>query len=446
MSQQALDLRRSIQIVRRHKILVVIVVALGVLGGTAYAVLKPPMLTSTALIALPQSPLSAAPAAATSGTDPFTATQEVIAGTYQVLVNALPNVRPAMSVEHLRRDVQVGSPAPDIISINAKGKNAADAEATANAVANSYVAFVNSAKSPVGHVSAQLLEPATSASGPARTERDVIFALLGAVAGILVGAIVALAIGRIERRLRDRDEIANSIGIPVFASFPVAHPSDAAGWTKLLEGYKPPAVDAYRLRQALQQLGAASLNGSNGSGRDRASFTVMSLSSDPGALAIGPQLAVFAASQGIPTTLVIGPQQDAKATATLRTACAVPPPASSKRQSRLQAAVVDSDVDLPSDTALTVVVAVVDGQYPQVPDTLRTAATVLGVSAGAATAEQLARAAMSAALDGREIAGILVADPEPEDRTTGRIPQLQGPTHRRLLPTRLKGMTTEIKR
>jgi len=53
---------------------------------------------------------------------------------------------------------------------------------------------------------------------------------------------------------------------------------------------------------------------------------------------------------------------------------------------------------------------------------------------------------MSAALDGREIAGILVADPEPEDRTTGRIPQLQGPTHRRLLPTRLKGITTEIKR
>jgi len=446
MSQQALDLRRSVQIIRRHKILVVMVVALGIFGGAAYAVLKPPMLTSTALVALPQSPLSAEPAATAGGTDPFTATQEVIAGTYQVLLDALPNVRPVMSVEQLRRDVQVASPAADIISISAKGKNAADAETTANAVASSYVAFVNSPKSPVGHVSAQLLEPATSASGPPPTERKVIFALLGALAGVVVGAIVALAVGRIERRLRDRDEIANSIGIPVFASFPVAHPSDAAGWTKLLEDYKPPAVDAYRLRQALQQLGAASINGSNGSGRDRASFTVMSLSSDPGALAIGPQLAVFAASQGIPTTLVIGPQQDAKATATLRTACAVPPPASSKRQGRLRAAVIDSDVDLPLDTTLTVVVVVVDGQYPQVPDTLRTAVTVLGVSAGAATAEQLARAAMSAALDGREIAGILVADPEPEDRTTGRIPQLQGPTHRRLLPTRLKGITTEIKR
>ena len=31
---------------------------------------------------------------------------------------------------------------------------------------------------------------------------------------------------------------------------------------------------------------------------------------------------------------------------------------------------------------------------------------------------------MSAAVDGREVAGILVADPESTDRTTGRIPQL----------------------
>ena len=38
MSQKALDLRRSIQIVRRHKVLVGILVALGILGGAAYAI------------------------------------------------------------------------------------------------------------------------------------------------------------------------------------------------------------------------------------------------------------------------------------------------------------------------------------------------------------------------------------------------------------------------
>ena len=60
MSQQALDLRRSIQIVRRHKLLVGIMVALGLLAGGAYAVLHPPMVTSTALVLLPQSGQAAA--------------------------------------------------------------------------------------------------------------------------------------------------------------------------------------------------------------------------------------------------------------------------------------------------------------------------------------------------------------------------------------------------
>ena len=175
MSQQALDLRRSMQIVRRHKILVGIVVVLGILGGAAYAVLKPPMLTSTALVAL-QEPASAQQAnsssTTTGGADPFTTTQEIVAGSYPVLVDALPDVRPAMSFDELRHNVQVGSPSPGIISVNAKGKNAADAEATANAVANSYIRYVSSPRSAVGRIQAQLLESASSATGPAPIESD----------------------------------------------------------------------------------------------------------------------------------------------------------------------------------------------------------------------------------------------------------------------------------
>ena len=53
MNQQALDLRRSIQIVWRHKILVGAVVVLGILAGGAYGYLNPPTLTSTALVVLP---------------------------------------------------------------------------------------------------------------------------------------------------------------------------------------------------------------------------------------------------------------------------------------------------------------------------------------------------------------------------------------------------------
>jgi len=470
MSQQALDLRRSMQIVRRHKLLVGIVVALGLAGGAAYAVHKPPMLTSTALVAL-QQPVSQQQANSTAGAtangiDSFTATQQIVAGSYPVLVDALRNIRPSIPLDDLRHNVQVGNLSADIISITAKGKNAAAAEATANAVANSYISYVSSSRSAVGRVQAQLLQSANVATGPAPIEEMIIFALLGGLVGALIGVIVALAVGRNDRRVRARDDIANSIGIPVLASVPVAHPSAAAGWTKLIENYKPAAVHSWQLRTALQQLGmprhgfdrpAYDGNGNSLFGNDRVSrwdddgdpFSVMvlSLSSDSGALALGPQLAVFAASQDVPTVLVIGPQQDATATATLRTACAASLSEASTRRGMLRLIAYDEggSFDVQPDTALVVVVAVVDSRAPKMPDTMRTSATVIGVSAGAATAEQLARAAVVAGADGREITGILVADPDPADPTTGRIPHLDRPA-RRGLPSRLRGVVTEIKR
>jgi capsular polysaccharide biosynthesis protein len=469
MSQKALDLRRSMQIVRRHKFLVGFVVVLGIAAGAAYAVLRPPMLTSTALVAL-QEPASLQQSGnnttTTGGVDTFTATQEIVATSYPVLSHALPHVRPAMSFDELRHNVQVGSPSSAIISVSAKGKNAADAEATANAVANSYIQYVSSPNSAVGRVQAQLLESASVATGPTPVKQMIIYGLLGGLAGALIGVIVALAVGRNDRRVRTRDEIANSIGIPVLASVPVAHPSAARGWTKLFESYKPAAVHSWQLRTALQQLGMPGLgldrpgydsNGSSFHDNDRAfvydgdgdrfSLMVLSLSSDPGALALGPQLAVFGASQGIPTALVIGPQQDVAATATLRTACAVPLHEESMRHGKLRLIAYDEGggFDMQPDTALLIVVAVVDSRAPKMPDTMRTNATVIGVSAGAATAEQLARAAVVAGADGREITGILVADPDPADQTTGRIAHLGRPARRRL-PNRLRGVVTEIKR
>jgi len=179
----------------------------------------------------------------------------------------------------------------------------------------------------------------------------------------------------------------------------------------------------------------------------------LTLSSDPGAVALGPQLAVFAASLGIPTTLVIGPQQDANATATLRTA-ATPLPQSVEPSRPLRVVVADEgdtgelntdELNKELNTAFAVVVTVVDSRTPNMPPTPRTTATVLGVTAGAATAEQLARAATAAAADGRDIFGILVANPDPGDQTTGRIPRL-APQLRRPLPTRTNDVPTETRR
>jgi capsular polysaccharide biosynthesis protein len=448
MSQQALDLRRSVQIVRRHRLLVGIMAALGLLVGGAYAVLYPPMVTSTALVVLPQSGQAALNGAAEAGNgvpDPYTATQEVIAKSNPVLLGALPDVRPAMSINELRGEVDTESLTPYIISVSVQGKTAADAAANTNAVAKSYIRYMGSASNPGGKVPAQLLQSATSATGSGPLKQIAIYALVGAIAGALIGAVIALAISRSDRRLRERDEIADSLGVPVLASFPVDHPADPKGWTKLLEDYKPGALHALQLRKALQQLQMAAADVSAGSQDGRWSFTVLSLSTDPRALALGPQLAIFAASQGIPTALVIGPQQDATVTATLRTACAAPP-GSSKLPIHLQVLVTDlNDVGVQPNAVLTVVVAVVDSRSPQVPDTIHTTAALLGVSAGAATADQLARAAVNAASNGREITGILVADPDSADTTTGRLPQL-GRGGERRMPTRMTGIATGTRR
>jgi capsular polysaccharide biosynthesis protein len=444
MSQQALDLRSSVKIVRRHKVLVGFAVALGILLGVGYGVLNPPMFTSTALVLLP--PPANAAALANAAPDSFVQTEIVIAGSSPVLSNALPDVRPVVSLAELRGEVQISSVTSYIISFTAGGKRAADAEATANAVARSYIAYVTPANGPVGQVLATLIQPAANATGRGWLETLIIDGLIGALAGGLIGVVVALAISRNDKRLKERDEMANAIGVPVLASIPASRPTDAAGWTRLFEDYKPGVVHAWRLRKALQQLGVSVRAPGIADHGTRSAIGVLSVASDPEALALGPQLAVFAASLGIPTALLVGPQQDANITATLRTACAVPPPASSKRAAQLRVTVNDDGgPDVPPGAALIVVVMVVDGQAPRMPDTIRTTAAVLGVSAGGATAEQLARAAVSAAVSGHEIVGILVANPESTDNTTGQIPQLAQPMRNRL-PTRLSGRTTEIRR
>jgi capsular polysaccharide biosynthesis protein len=456
MSQQALDLPRAVQTVRRHRVLVGIVALLGLLIGAAYVTLIPPKFTGTALVLLPEDAQSSqsaqsvqdGTATGTNTVDAYTAVQVVIAGSDPVLSGALPNINPPISVTKLRGEVRVASTISGVISIGATGASLAEANATANAVANSYVAYVGQKNSPV-HAVARVLQRAINATGSSRLIALISTPLIGALVGVLLGVIVSLLISRKDQRLRERDEIANSIGIPVLSSVPVGHPSDAAGWTRLMEDYKPAAVDAWQLRTALQQLGMTEHDllgrpSARGDG-DGFSLTVLSLSCDPRALALGPQLAIFAASQGIPTALVIGPQQDTNATAGLRTAGAVPPSTSSKRPHPLRVTVCDDgEVAGQADAALIVVVVVVDDQAPEIPDTMRTTATVIGVSAGAVTADQLARTAVVAAADGREITGILVADPDSADRTNGRIPRPGQQVRRK--PYRLEGMVTEIRR
>lgn len=425
MNQQPLGLRGCIQAVRRHRVIVGAFLLLGLLAGGGYSVTNPPLLKSSALVVLPQSVRSVA-------------TQVVIAQSDPVLGRSLAEVGPTLTLQDLQKRVEIKTLTSNILSITAQGTTAEQAERIANSVAASYIAYVGSADGPTGRVQARFLERATSATGTSVVIHVVLLAGMGALAGGLVGAIIAVAISRGDRRLRERDDIADSIGVSVLAAMQVERPSDPGGWTRLLGNYQPTAVEALRLRTALQHLGMTDQGRATGR-----SVAVLSLSGDRTALAIGPQLASFAAGLGIPTALVLGPQQDPDAAATLRAACAA-----MEKQARpvrnLWAVVTDlDDVGQLPDVGLTVVVSVVDSQSPNTALTTRTTETVLGVSSGAATAEELARVAASAVSDGRYISGILVADPDPADRTTGRLPELTMPGRPRM-PTRVASRSRSV--
>jgi capsular polysaccharide biosynthesis protein len=429
MSDQPLDLRRVVQLLWRRKFLVASAAALGLLAGAGYAARYPPLVSSTALVVL--SP---------TVNDP--ATQAVIVASEPVLAEAVTKLKPDTSLDSLRSQLQVKRPTSTIISINTEGKTAAVAEGAANAVADSYIAFASSGNSPAGRARPHLLQPATSASGTSLPIHMIIIGGFGLLLGTVLGAIGALAISRRDNRLRRRDDIADAIGIPVLASLAVAHPSEPAAWIRLLEDYQPGTGDGWRLRKALHYLELAEAMPTSRS-PGGSSLTVLSLSSDPKALALGPQLAVFAASIGIPTALIVGPQQNANATAALRAACAGthPPP----RGRRPQLIVSDQGGTVtPPQAGLSIAVAVVDGLAPRVTGLIRTHTTVLGVSAGAVTAGQLARVAATAAADGRHLSAILVADPDPSDHTTGRVPQLTRSAGGRM-PSRIIGASMKAK-
>lgn len=418
-----MDLRMLLHAVRLHKAIFAIIVAAGIAGGVAYTLVRPPLLATKALVVVLNTK--------------HIGTQAVIAGSEPVMRAAAKQVHSSTPVATLQRRVQITN-IDNVLQIKAEGATADDASDLADAVAVAYKDYLQTHPGSGQHAVASILQYAAPPTGATLRTAAIENGVFGALAGVLLGVIVAVAMGRSDRKLRERDEIAGAIGVPVLASIPVVHPSDTAGWTRLLNEYEPAVVHAWNLRKALRYIGVSDVRYNGGPG---VSVTVVSLSSDRRALAVGPQLAVFASSLGIPTVLAVGSQQDRHAVATLSAACTMAAAALIGESGGLQFAVGDyRDASQISGAALTVAVAVVDAKNPELPVMMRTNATVLAVTSGAVSAEQLARVAVSVTGDGRDIAGILVADPDSTDRTTGRLPQLaEMPRRRQSAPRRLPG-------
>lgn len=294
-------------------------------------------------------------------------------------------------------------------------------------------------------VDASIIQDASPGKRPGLVGRFMVNMLLGLAAAVVIAAIFLLVFGRRDRRLRYRDEIADAVGTTVIASIRSRAPRAVAGWTSLLEGYDPGAVDSWALRQALRQLvlgesaiGSRQADRSEGAVRPAASITMVTMSDDPRALAMGPQIAAYAASVGVRTRLVIAQRHEAADA--LWAACSRVRGDEEVRPGLFVSTRPDEQSDEQHEVDLTIVLAVVDRGKPELLDLPGATLTILAVSAGSATAEDLARTAVKADDAGSRIGGIIVADPDNLDRTTGRLLQHER-SHQVPLPSRLTGMT-----
>jgi hypothetical protein len=283
-----------------------------------------------------------------------------------------------------------------------------------------------------------VVQQATEAGGPSTFLRALVWAPLGALICTILAAIVLLVATRRET-LRLRDEIADAVGSPVLAAVASRPQRSVAGWSTLLESYQAKPTESWAFRQLLRGLVPTNRKGElRAAGRldHPHSLTVVSLSGDGSGLAIGPQLAAFAASQGVPTRLIAATGHESAAS--LWAACA------DKREVAGRPGSLHLG-DAPDGKAigLTIILVVVDRMRPKLGDAPASAATILSVASATTTEQELARVAIAVDDAGRRIDGIVVADPDQTDQTSGRH-TMDERSRRPALPTRLTGVPSSF--
>ncbi len=510
MSDTLLDVRSTRALLRRRNRVVLAATLLGLALGIAFVLAVPPSLTSKALVLLPTPTLD-------QGESRDVPTQVRIALSARVLTKAGDSLRPRLGEREVERRVNVTAPTDQLLQIESSSRDAAQAKALAQAVAQSYVAFVKEADQQVtsvagselatretdlqaqievlqkeieaalarqrgvspqsadGRKEAQLLaglrtdqadlslrldkvkseistltpagsatsagtsvlQDASPAIGQSTAQRLFLWGPAGAFVGFAACVVVLLGTARRDPRMGLRDEIADAVGSPVIAAVR-SHPQrSVAGWRTLLATYEASAVESWAFRQLLRTLAATEAKRTDVAADGRhavdhpTSVLIVSLAGDARGLALGPQFAAFAASMGIRTRIVTATGHDRAAA--LWAACH----AEESHQPRPDLSVgPETETDGPD---LTVVLVVLDRRGPQLDGVPATSCTVLCVAAAGATEQELARAAVAVDDAGRRIDGVVVADPDRADRTSGRH-TLDERAGRIALPVRLTGV------
>jgi hypothetical protein len=487
MGEQALDLRSGLGVLRRHRATLAAAGLLGLVGGVTLTISHPPLYTSTSMVLLPEQP-------ATQQTPRDPGTEAQVAGSAAVLGPAGKLLTPHHSAGWMAAHVHASAPSTNVVAFKAGASDPKLAQRMAQAAAQAEVSYIKDsagsaassqkrdlaqrlsdldaslatlaqqikatsrrrtiegptsasgradstalaqltaeqsdtvlqrdqvkqqaadAATGTAPSTATIIEPAAAGHRPAKVQRFVKYGGSGAGTALLLTMIGLALFARRDRRLRYRDQIADSVGSTVVASVQTRPPHSAAQWTSLMADYQPNTADAWALRQVLHHA--------------ESRVTVVSLSGDAAALAIGPQLASYAASTGIRVRLVACQQHDS--------AAALWASVHNGDETELRRGLFVGTHD-PQDprTTLTVTLVVLDRRHPEVGDVPTEGRTLIALSAGSATAEDLARAAVVLDDAGLRIDGMVVANPDDLDNTSGRVPQRQRAAVS--LPSRLTG-------
>lgn len=169
----------------RHSVVYGAAGMLAVLATVLFAMLRPPLLTSSASVLV-------------TGTNTIQ-TQAAIAGSDPVLQGAIRS-DPAMSLAQLMHHVQLVPASRTLLIVTASANTSAAAEGAANAVARSYVAFMKSPGRPgAGQVRAAVLQRAFIATPTGLSAWVAETAGFGVLVGAVLGVIAALALVRPRR-------------------------------------------------------------------------------------------------------------------------------------------------------------------------------------------------------------------------------------------------------
>src|SRR4051812_35521933 len=160
---------------------------------------------------------------------------------------------------------------------------------------------------------ASIVQPAAPAGGPGVLSHLLPSALGGAALLAVLAALALLFRARRDPSLRTRDDLADAVASTVLADVRSRPQRSVAEWLALFQTYEASPVDAWAFRQVLHALAGPDERGVSGIGAKKRlpgrvehprSVTVISLAGDRRGLALGPQLASFAASVGMVTHFV----------------------------------------------------------------------------------------------------------------------------------------------